>query len=65
MTIIEFLEERFAEDEQIVARYSSLKEAWAHDPEGGNSNETLRELATIYSDHPDYNVEWAPERPDA
>lgn len=38
----------------------------AHDPEGWpeielNDCPELRDLAAVYSDHPDYRPEWAPE----
>jgi hypothetical protein len=91
MSIVEFLEARLAEDEQVAAHVDDavgparvLREveakrailAWVtgaqsataagdeqafHDEEAAALTFAIRALASVYSDHPDYQQAWAPE----
>lgn len=74
MTIVEFLEARLPQDEaeadsaralrevaakrRLVELYGSLSAQWAPNVDYGFAQTTLRTLAAIYSDHPDYKNEW-------
>lgn len=45
---------------RLVELYGSLSAQWAPNVDYGFAQTTLRTLAAIYSDHPDYNEEWRP-----